>query len=266
MTNSELMFIVDDFVTFMNIPNELIERLSEAKHVVVLTGAGVSAESGIKTFRDPGGLWAKYNPAELASMDGFMGNTELVWSWYQHRLEIINNTQPNPGHKAIAEMADMFPKFTLITQNVDRLHHRAGSEDVIELHGNIVENYCVDCRTPYEGEANLPDNQLPVCGECGGKIRPNVVWFGEMLPSAALRAAEEAATACDLFFSAGTSAEVYPAANLPMIAKRAGSLLVEVNPNVTVLSQSADIKIKLPSGIAFPEILDKYKNFVNKQG
>ncbi len=246
----------------MNIFDTLLERLAAAEHVAVLTGAGVSAESGIKTFRDPGGLWAKYNPAELASMDGFMANTELVWSWYMHRVETINNTKPNPGHKAIAEMAEIFPKFTLITQNVDRLHHRAGSEDVIELHGNIVENYCVDCKSPYEGETNLPDKQLPQCEACGGKIRPNVVWFGEMLPVKALQDAEEAASTCDVFFSAGTSAEVYPAANLPIIAKQAGALLVEVNPNATVLSQYADIKLKAPSGKALPEMMDKYKNFI----
>ena len=245
----------------MEIPEALLNRLAKANHVAVLTGAGVSAESGIKTFRDPDGLWAQFNPAELASVDGFMSNPEMVWSWYQHRVEVVNNAKPNPGHYAIAEMQKLFPKLTLITQNVDRLHHRAGSDKVIELHGNIVENHCFDCKEPFHGETNLPDKQLPVCPRCGGRIRPSVVWFGEMLPVGALEAAEEAAYTCDVFFSVGTSAEVYPAANLPVVAKRAGAYVVEVNPNITVLSSYVDAKLPAPSGEALPILLEEFRKY-----
>lgn len=246
----------------MNIPNELLENLSRAEHIAALTGAGVSAESGIKTFRDPDGLWSKLSPQELASIDGFMANPELVWSWYQHRLDIVEKTKPNPGHFALAEMEKMFPKFTLITQNVDRLHHKAGSKIVWELHGNLEENHCQQCKKKYEGETDLSDRELPVCPDCGGLIRPSVVWFGEMLPMDAINAADEAARTCDIFFSVGTSAEVYPAANIPIIAKQSGAVLVEVNPNHTVLSNYADFKLGAPSGIALPELLEKYKEFI----
>jgi NAD-dependent deacetylase len=243
----------------MEISSKLLEILSNAKRVVVLTGAGVSAESGIKTFRDHDGLWTKLNPAELASMDGFMKNPKVVWSWYQHRREIINNTKPNPGHLAIAEMQDMFPNFDLITQNVDRLHQSAGSGKVIELHGNIIENHCLLCKTLFYGEINLQDNTLPKCQQCGGYIRPSVVWFGEMLPERALKEAEKAAMNCNVFFSVGTSAEVYPAANLPMLAKGAGAYVVEINPNKTVLSMHCDEHLEAPSGVALPLLLEEYK-------
>ena len=243
----------------MEIPDILLDRLSQARYVTVLTGAGVSAESGIKTFRDPDGLWATLNPAELASIDGFLDNPELVWSWYQHRVSIINNSEPNPGHYAIAEMEHVFEEFSLITQNVDRLHQRAGSTKVWELHGNIVENHCFNCKKPFTGETNLPDKQLQRCTHCGGLIRPSVVWFGEMLPETALKEAEKAAITCDVFFSVGTSAEVFPAANLPYIAQHHGAFLVEVNPNVTSLSNRADVHLHAESGIALPLVVLKLK-------
>ena len=243
----------------IDIPEILIEKLKVAGYVAVLTGAGVSAESGIKTFRDPDGLWAKLNPQELASVDGFMANPELVWSWYQHRVEIVNSSKPNPGHYAIAGMEKLFPKFTLITQNVDRLHQKSGSTKVLELHGNIVENHCFDCKEEFFGAINLPDKQLPRCPLCGGRIRPSVVWFGEMLPAETLEDATDAASDCDVFISVGTSAEVYPAANLPMQAKRNGAYVVEVNPNITAISNYVDLKIPYPSGVALPVIVESLK-------
>lgn len=248
----------------MEIPDSLLEALKKAQNVTVLTGAGVSAESGIKTFRDPDGLWAQFNPAELASVNGFMSNPELVWQWYQYRREIVYNAKPNPGHYAIAEMEKLFPNFVLITQNVDRLHQRAGSTKVWELHGNIIDNHCFNCKKPYTGETNLPDKQLPRCPECGGLIRPSVVWFGEMLPYDALSAAEEASYHSDVFFSVGTSAEVYPAANLPMIAKRAGALVVEVNPNRTAISPYMDICLRETSAVALPKLVEEFKKFINE--
>lgn len=245
----------------MIIPKELLEKMKKAKHVAALTGAGVSAESGISTFRDPDGLWAKFNPMELASVDGFMSNPKLVLEWYKYRVDMVNENKPNPGHLALAKMQDMFPKFTLITQNVDRLHHRAGSKNVIELHGDIITNRCFECSRPFDGEALISENELATCPECGGKIRPNVVWFGEMLPADAIEYANAAADVCDIFFSIGTSAEVYPAANLPIVAKRQGAYLVEVNPNQTVLSSYADAILDEPSGVALPELLKQFEEY-----
>lgn len=248
----------------MEFPEALFRCLSSARHVAVLTGAGVSAESGIKTFRDPDGLWAKLNPAELASIDGFMANPRLVWDWYQHRVEIINKSEPNPGHYAIAEMENLFPEFTLITQNVDRLHQRAGSKKVFELHGNIVENHCFSCKKKYTGPTSFSDGSLPVCTHCGGKIRPSVVWFGEMLPYDAISGAELAAGDCDVFFSVGTSAEVYPAANLPLLAKRTGAYVAEVNPNKTSITHFLNVHLQGPSGVVLPQMLDAYKDYLKE--
>jgi NAD-dependent deacetylase len=248
----------------MEIPVILLEKLRKANFVAVLTGAGVSAESGIKTFRDPDGLWAKLNPAELASVDGFMANPNLVWEWYQQRREIINSSKPNSGHHALVEMEKLFDYFVLITQNVDRLHQTAGSKNVHELHGNIIENHCFKCKKPYTQKINLDDKKLPLCPNCGGMIRPSVVWFGEMLPQKALYASEEAAKKCDVFFSIGTSSEVYPAAALPFTAAQYGAYTVEVNPNTTSFSRYADVCLKSPSGIALPELVEKYKKFITE--
>lgn len=237
------------------IPISLIEKLITTEYVAILTGAGVSAESGIRTFRDPDGLWAKFNPMELASVDGFMNNPELVWGWYQHRRQIIDESAPNPGHLAIAEMQKLFGHCSIITQNVDRLHQQAGAEKVIELHGNIIDNHCIKCKKPYLDEIDIDTNYHPNCKHCDGKIRPSVVWFGEMLPEDAIHSAEIAAMQSEVFFSAGTSSEVYPAANLPFMAKSAGAIVVEINPNSTPLSRYADYKITEKTGIAFPEIV-----------
>ncbi len=248
----------------MEFPQELFERMCKAQKVVVLTGAGVSAESGVKTFRDPDGFWAKLNPQELASVEGFLSNPNLVWSWYQQRREVIYSVKPNPGHYALAEMENLFPEFLLVTQNVDRLHQAAGSKKVCELHGNIIENKCFDCGAPYEKEIDLSSKEPPRCEICGGRVRPNVVWFGESLPIDALNAAQNAAADCDLFFSIGTSAQVYPAADLPLQALRAGAFVVEINPNETVLTPYASLSLRGPSGKVLPELLDKFKKFVGK--
>ena len=209
----------------------------------------------VQTFRDPDGMWQKFSLQELASMDGFLRNPQRVWEWYQHRRRVITSVHPNAGHVAIAKMQDMFPNFTLITQNVDRLHQRAGSRLVIELHGNIEENFCVDCHAPFTGEIDLTASAIPCCEECGGLIRPAVVWFGEMLPERALEAAEHAASNCDVFFSIGTSAEVYPAAALPSIAKQRGAILVEINTAPTALTRAADFVLRGKSGEILPAVL-----------
>lgn len=243
----------------MNFEHKLIEALNNANRVAILTGAGISAESGIKTFRDPDGLWAKLNPAELASIDGFMQNPETVWNWYNERRKVIQGTKPNAGHFALVELEEKYDSFHIVTQNIDRLHQMAGSKNVIELHGNIIENHCFDCKKPYLKEINLDDKELPKCPKCGGKIRPSVVWFGESLPFEALKKAEKVALEADVFFSIGTSSEVYPAAALPYIAKNAGAIVIEVNPNETKLSSEADFILRGTSATVLPELVKLLK-------
>lgn len=247
------MIFMDNYV-------KIVEKMKASKRIAVLTGAGVSAESGIKTFRDPDGLWSKFNPQELASMNGFMKNPELVWEWYNYRREIISSVEPNEGHFALAEFQRILPDFSLITQNVDRLHHRASSTNVIELHGNIIDNHCSRCESPYSGEIDLSSKSIPKCNSCGSYVRPSVVWFGEMLPQDALEKASYLAETSDVFFSIGTSAEVYPAAHLPMIAKDSGALVVEINPNTTALTKYIDIHLAEPSARALPKLLELLKN------
>ncbi len=242
----------------------ILDKLASAKKVAMLTGAGVSAESGIKTFRDPDGLWAKFNPAELASADGFMSNQQLVWDWYQERRSIISECKPNAGHYAIAEMETMFEDFALITQNVDRLHQTAGSKNIYELHGNIVDNHCFDCDEPYLDDINPHDNKMPPCKKCGGRIRPSVVWFGEMLPEYDLTQGINAAEECDVFFSVGTSAEVYPASNLPIIAADSGAFVIEINPTATVISPRMHKVIRMTSAQALPIIVEELRKRTGK--
>jgi NAD-dependent deacetylase len=202
--------------------------------VVVLTGAGISAESGIPTFRDSQtGIWAKYDPHELATLPAFERDPRRVMDWYRWRSDLVAQSQPNPGHYAIAEMERRAPEFTLITQNVDGLHVQAGSQKIVELHGNINRLRCTACSY---AETHWPEHPLPTCPNCGSLLRPDVVWFGEPLSAGALRAALEASRHCDLFFSIGTSGVVEPAASLPYEALRAGATVVEVNPQPTPLS------------------------------
>ncbi|MEZ5360551.1 MAG: NAD-dependent deacylase [Candidatus Zixiibacteriota bacterium] len=238
-----------------DIPKEVIERLRRARRVAVSTGAGVSAESGVPTFRGENGIWKKMNPEELASVNGFMSNPDLVWEWYQHRRTIMSEVQPNPGHLAIAAFQKLFDEFTLITQNVDGLHARAGSKDIIELHGNITRNKCFTCNAPYDDEIDL-DAELPHCS-CGGMIRPDVVWFGEMLPEQAIRGAMRAAETAEVFFSVGTSALVQPAASLPYIARQNGSFIIEVNLEPTPLTSFADVFLQGKSGEVLPVIVEQ---------
>lgn len=242
----------------MEIPQIIIDKLKTAKNVVIFTGAGVSAESGIKTFRDPDGLWSKFSPEELASMDGFMNNPQLVWEWYSMRLDVVNNAKPNAGHIAAANMEQYFENVTVITQNVDKLHHRAGNKKVFELHGNIVENYCSKCKTPFTQIIQKDNKKVPQCDKCGGYIRPAVVWFGENLPEYDLNESIKAANKADIMFVIGTSGEVYPAAQLPFYAKDAGAFVVEINPNTTALTPYLDISLQGFSGEILPKILEKY--------
>lgn len=231
--------------------------LSRADRVVAFTGAGISAESGVPTFRGEDGIWTKMRPEELASMEGFLANPGLVSEWYRHRRTIIRSVQPNAGHRALVDMEKLFPRVTVVTQNIDNLHRRAGSRNVVELHGNIERNYCVQCGTRY-GEGGLPLPEiLPSCTRCGGLIRPDVVWFGEMLPEDAWEEAARACEAADLLIAIGTSGVVYPAASLPFTGRRAGAYLVEVNPEPTPLTPSVDECLTGPAGVVLPPLVDR---------
>ena len=233
----------------------MMAHLVLADSVVVFTGAGVSAESGVPTFRGAGGIWKKFRPEELASMDAFLKNPALVWEWYSHRKKIIAEVRPNPGHHALVHMEKLFRRFDVITQNIDNLHRRAGSTRVHELHGNIERNYCMNCGTAYPDNSLGTMSDVPQCGKCGGLIRPDVVWFGEMLPEEEWTASARAAASCDVFFSVGTSAVVYPAASLPFMAKQAGAFLVEINAEPTSLTDHADEFLQGPSGVILPALV-----------
>ncbi len=243
----------------MEFPTELIEKLKSAKSVLFFTGAGISAESGIDTFRGKGGLWNKMKPQELASFDGFMRNPNLVWEWYQYRRKILKGTGPNPGHLAIAEFENYFDNVTVVTQNVDNLHFRAGSTNILELHGNIERNYCIDCKTYYGMDDFLDVDEAPQCPKCGGMIRPDVVWFGENLPQNIFAEAEKIAKQSDVCFVVGTSAVVYPAAYIPISAKEGGSYVVEVNIEPTEITNSVDCSLTGKSGEILPELLEQIK-------
>jgi NAD-dependent deacetylase len=189
-------------------PAQLVKSLRFARQVAVLTGAGISAESGLPTFRDKmTGLWAKFRPQELATPEAFRKNPKLVWEWYDWRRQLVAKAQPNPGHLALAALEKRVPKFTLITQNVDSLHQRAGSQEIIELHGNLARTKCFAENVAVESWPDTGDIP-PHCPNCGGLLRPDVVWFGEMLPVEALHNAMRAARQCDIFFSIGTSGTV----------------------------------------------------------
>lgn len=241
----------------IDFPPELLDRLRCAQRVAVLSGAGISAESGVPTFRDAQtGLWAHYDPAELATPQAFLRNPRLVWDWYAYRRGMVELAQPNPGHYALVDMEQHFAEFTLITQNVDGLHWRAGSREIIELHGNISRTRCFECAqyvSGWDDEGELP----PLCVACGGMLRPDVVWFGEGLPEQQLRKAYHTAQHAQVFLSIGTSAMVQPAASLPLIALRTGAYLIEINPEETALSVYANHWLHGKAGEILPALMHK---------
>ena len=234
----------------------LSRRIGDSRSIVAFTGAGVSAESGVPTFRGTDGIWSKLKPEELASMNAFMKNPSMVWEWYAHRKKIMSGIAPNPGHHALARMENLAPAFAVITQNIDNLHRRAGSRTVYELHGNIERNYCMKCGAPYGDDFEAAASGVPLCPACGGLVRPDVVWFGEMLPEEEWDASVRAAEGADLFMSIGTSAVVYPAASLPLVAKRSGAYLLEINPEPTSLTAQADEFLQGASGVLLPLLAD----------
>ena len=239
----------------MNLSSELRRRLTGAARITVLTGAGISAESGLPTFRGAGGWWKTHRAEDLATPEAFRRGPLLVWEWYSHRRELVRQHAPNAGHEALAKMESSFKEFSLITQNVDGYHRRAGSIRVLELHGNIMQSRCSGCGRECDAGAETWREQLPYC-DCGALYRPGVVWFGESLPAAALQAAFAAAENCELFFSIGTSAVVYPAAALPQIAKERGAYVVEINTEPTPLTPRADEFLRGSAGEILPGIVN----------
>lgn len=235
--------------------DELIQRLRTAEHITVLSGAGISAESGVPTFRDAQtGLWAQYDPQELATPKAFERNPRLVWEWYAWRRKLVAETTPNQGHLALAMMEKWVPNVTVITQNIDSLHQRAGSAIVIELHGNLARVKCLEegrIVEKWDESEDLP----PRCPFCGAYLRPDVVWFGEMLPPHALNQAMEAARGADVFLTIGTSGIVQPAASLPLLAIDAGALAVEINPSETPLTQWMNYSIQGNAGKVLPALI-----------
>lgn len=231
----------------------LRDILRESSRLAVLTGAGISAESGIPTFRSPDGIWAKFKPEELANINAFMANPERVWEWYDHRRSIVNKAKPNPGHYALVRMEKFFDRVDIITQNVDGLHQRAGSTHVDELHGSLNEHRCFDCGAPHE--ISDEESSVPHCARCGGLIRPGVVWFGEELPQDVWKRSEEVVREADLFITVGTSAVVYPAASLPLIALAEGAIVLEVNPERTDFTSRAHLFLQGPAGEHLPKIV-----------
>lgn len=240
----------------IEIPIELISLLRGTSNLVALTGAGVSQESGLRTFRDAQtGLWSQYKPEELASPQAFARDPKLIWDWYAWRREAVKGVRPNPGHYALVEMEKRVPQFTLITQNVDGLHRMAGNQNMLELHGNIQRVRCAVCCTVAETWEDDPDS-VPRCKECGGLLRPDVVWFGESLPRDQLEAAVEAARSSEVFFSIGTSGVVQPAASLAFAARNRGAVVVEINAEPTPLTSKANFAFHGKSGEILPQLVE----------
>jgi NAD-dependent deacetylase len=234
----------------------LVSALRESRHLCVLTGAGISAESGVPTFRDAqSGLWSKYDPLDLATPEAFLRDPGLIWRWYRWRRELVAEAQPNAGHLALARLADLLPRLTLVTQNVDGLHQRAGSRNVIEFHGNLFEDRCFVEGCVVECDASA---DIPVCPGCGSQVRPGVVWFGETIPEGALNESIAAAQQCDVFLSIGTSSLVYPAAGLAEVASAAGAFVAEINPNPTGLAAGFDEVIAGNAGEVLPELANQF--------
>lgn len=241
--------------------SDAVQLLTNARRPAILSGAGVSKESGIPTFREAQtGLWAQYDPQELATPQAFRDDPALVWRWYRFRRDLISQAQPNAGHLALAELERTFPRLVILTQNVDGLHQTAGSSDVVELHGNIWRARCFAACQPHAAPVVAVDamaDPLPHCPYCGGLMRPDVVWFGEPLPAAALQRAYQVSSECDLMLVVGTSGVVFPAALLPAVARDAGARVIEVNPAPSEITLLTDLFLQGPAGVILPELVSR---------
>jgi len=248
------------------VTKRLVERLSRATDLAVLTGAGVSQESGVPTFRGEEGLWKQHRAEELATWRAFESDPGLVWSWYDYRRQLVSDAEPNPAHRAIAELEHVYPHFSLITQNTDGLHDRAGSTASVELHGSIWRARCTAEQTICELlESPLPEVP-PHCGQCGALLRPDVVWYGEPLPMEAYERSHQIAARCDAMLVVGTSAVVHPAASLPLVAKHNGAFVVEINTAYTPISALVDATLLGKAGDFLPEIARRVLEAVGNRG
>lgn len=235
---------------------QLRRRVGSARRVRALTGAGVSAESGVPTFRGPGGLWREFRPEDLATPEAFRRDPRLVWEWYDWRRGLIARAEPNAAHAALAALERRCPDFWLITQNVDGLHQRAGSRRVLALHGDIWRARCTICARYFE-ERSVPLPELPPsCPECTGRLRPAVVWFGEPLPAGTFERAAEAARDAEVFLVVGTAGAVEPAASLARLARGAGAFVAEINPEPTALSAVASLSLRGPAAELLPKVIE----------
>ncbi|MBD3226080.1 MAG: NAD-dependent protein deacylase [Caldithrix sp.] len=235
---------------------KILNRFKNSTQIAVLTGAGISAESGVPTFRGKDGLWNNYDPQQLASPQALSQMPETFWEFYNWRRKKLLGVKPNLGHYALVDMEKLFDDFALITQNVDNLHREAGNTNIYELHGNIARTRCEDCQTFIDQPMSFTlDEKVPRCPHCSGLLRPDVVLFGEMLPQKAFRDAQEASATCEIFLSIGTSSLVEPAASLPYIAKANGAFLLEINPEKTPLSASADEVVQGKAGEVLPNLV-----------
>ncbi len=229
------------------------DKLRDTEKIVFVTGAGISQESGIPTFRGKDGLWRKYDPMKLATIDAFYEDPKLVWEWYEERRQNILNASPNPGHVAIAEL-EKYRQVSVLTQNIDGLHQRAGSTSVYELHGSIITIKCTVCN--FKNKITSGFLQLPPLCKCGNILRPDVVWFGEALPQDVWESAMIQASSCDIMIVVGTSLEVSPANLLPVYAKQNGAMIIEVNVEQTRMSSSMDLSIRASAAKALPGLVD----------
>jgi NAD-dependent deacetylase len=236
--------------------NSIAKLLQEAKKIVFVTGAGISQESGIPTFRGKDGLWRNNDPMKLATIDAFYDDPKLVWEWYSERRENIFAAEPNLGHKAIAEL-EKFSNVIVLTQNIDGLHQRAGSSKVLELHGSIIKIKCTVC--DYKDEVLTEFSDMPPLCTCGNILRPDVVWFGEGLPQDVWQEAIVHANSCDVMVIAGTSLVVSPANTLPIYAKQNKATLVEINPDETIMTADMDLSIRSTTAISLPELVSVFK-------
>ena len=238
--------------------HSMMERFRRAKRVVVITGAGISAESGVPTFRGPNGLWRRYRAEDLATPQAFQGDARLVWEWYDWRRRLISGKEPNAGHLAIAAMEDLFEEFLLITQNVDGLHRKAGSTKLIEIHGNIWKVRCMAEGKVFPN-SEVPLREIPPRCDCSALLRPDVVWFGESLSERDLADAYAVLKECDCLLVVGTSAVVQPVASFPTIARSGGAFIVEVNVEPTPISGWVDESILGKSGQVLPRLVEGLK-------